>query len=106
MKYIITESQQERMRKRISELLNDKFKESNVICDIVVREIDEEEYDYEIERGLKYDIFVYLNEAFVRAGGGVFGFRVATTKKIKRMLSDWLNLNENEYYISTLVKDC
>lgn len=105
MKIIITEDQQERMRSRISELLNYEFRESNVICKIEVHLPDEEEKDYEIEKGLKYDIVVYLNESFTRIGG-IYGFRVGTEKKIKKLLSNWFNLDENEYSIWILVRDC
>jgi len=105
MRYIITENQQQRMRKMILELLENEFAESNVVCEIKVYDVDEEEKDYEVERGLKYDIFVYLNEKFTRAGG-IYGFTVATDKKINKILSGWLGLSENEYYVSILVKDC
>lgn len=105
MKIIITEDQQERMRSRISELLNHEFRESNIICKIEVRPPDEEENDYEIEKGLKYDIIVYLNESFTRTGG-IYGFRVGTEKKIKKLLSNWFDLDENEYSIWILVREC
>ncbi len=105
MKYIITENQQERMRKRIFELLNYEVRESNVICKIEVLHPDEEENDYEIEKGLKYDIIVYLNESFTRTGG-IYGFKIATEKKLKRLLLDWFGLGGNEYSIWTLVREC
>jgi hypothetical protein len=105
MKYIITENQQEKMMKHISELLNDKFKDSSVICEIKVFSPDEEEYDYEVEKGLKYDITVFINEKFTRTGG-IYGFKIATEKKIKKILHNWLGIEDNEYYIWTLVKDC
>jgi len=105
MKYIITENQQEKMMKHISELLNDKFKDSSVICGITVKEFDDEEFDEEIANGLKYDIIVYINEKFTRTGG-IHGFRIVTEKKIKKILHNWLGIEDNEYYIWTLVKDC
>jgi hypothetical protein len=91
--------------KRMSEILNNEFEKTNIVCGVTVHEVDEEEFDYEVNKGLKYDIFVFLNEKFTRTAG-VYGFTVSTTKKINCILSDWFGLTEDEYYISILVKDC
>jgi hypothetical protein len=105
MKYIITENQQNSLKKSISELLNYKFKNSKVVCNIIVHDVDMEDNDYEYEKGLRYDIYVYLNNSFVGTGG-IYGFRISTEKQIKRLLSNWFGLNDNEYYISIYTKDC
>jgi hypothetical protein len=105
MKILITEEQNLRIKKAITKLLNHEFKDSNVVCEIVVNDVDEEEYDYEVANGLKYDIIVYINEKFTRTGG-IYGFRIATEKKINELLLNWLNMKVNEYSIWTLVKDC
>jgi hypothetical protein len=113
MKYIITENQQNSLKKSMSELLNYKFKNSKVVCNIIVHDVDMEDNDYEYEKGLRYDIYVYLNNSFVGTGnnsfvgtGGIYGFRISTEKQIKRLLSNWFGLNDNEYYISIFTKDC
>jgi hypothetical protein len=103
MKYIITEDQQLRLRSTISQLLDSEFESSNVICEIKVHLVDEEEEDY--EKGLRFDIYVFLNGQYTRTGGW-YGFVVATKKKIIRILRDWFGLNEDQYYISTLEKEC
>ena len=105
MKIIITEEQAKnlRMKEAIRKILNMEFKNSNIICEIVVKDIDEEEEDY--DNGMRYDIWVYLNEKFVR-NVGIYGFRIATTKKINKALLDWLGLDKSKYYISIVAKDC
>jgi choline kinase len=104
MKYIITENQQLRLRNTISQLLDSEIvASSNVVCKIKVHLVDEEEEDY--EKGLRFDIHVFLNEQYTRTGGW-YGFVVATNKKIIKLLRDWFGLNENQYSISITAKDC
>jgi choline kinase len=104
MKYIITENQQLRLKSTISQLLDSEIvASSNVVCEIKVHLVDEEEEDY--ENGLRFDIYVFLNEEYVKTGG-MYGFIVATKKKINRVLHTWFGLNENQYVISTSSKNC
>jgi hypothetical protein len=105
MKYIITENQHKRIMNRMSEILNYEFEKTNIVCGVTVQEVDEEEFDYEVDKGLKYDIFVTFNEKFTRAAG-IHGFKVATERKIRKLLRDWFGLDNYEYYISSIVKDC
>jgi hypothetical protein len=105
MKYIITENQHKRIMKRMSEILNDEFEKTNIVCGVTVQEVDEEEFDMDRHPDLKYDIFVSFNDKFTRAAG-LYGFKVATERKIRKLLRDWFGLENYEYYISTLVKDC
>ena len=106
MKYIITENQQLRLRNTISQLLDTELVAgSKVICEIKVYNVDEEEDDY--EKGLRFDIHVYLNEIYANTRtGGWYGFNVSTNKQIIRLLRNWFGLNEDQYYISTFSKDC
>jgi hypothetical protein len=104
MKYIITEGQQKRMVKHISDILNNEFEKTNIICGVTVQEVDEEDFDME-HPDLKYDIFVSFNDKYTRAAG-LYGFKVATERKIRQKLRDYLGLENYEYFISTLVKDC
>lgn len=79
MKYIITEEQQKSLRTHILELLKYNFKDSNVICEINVTDVEENDYDY--NDGLRYDIYVFINSSFTR-NVGIYGFEVATQRKI------------------------
>jgi hypothetical protein len=108
MKYIITESQQERIKKRISEFLNEKFTNSLFVCEINVYDVDEEEYDYEVEKGLKYDIYISLSHNLTKIYNqpGVDGLKKGIKMKISQTLSDWFGLDINEYYIGFLSKEC
>lgn len=104
MKYIITETQQKRMVRHISEILNNEFEKTNIICGVTVQEVGEEDFDME-HPDLKYDIFVAFNEKYTRTAG-LYGFKVATERKIRQKLRDYLGLENYEYFISTIVKDC
>ena len=103
MKYIITEEQQKSLRTHMLELLNYSFKDSNVICEIKVTDVEEDDDDY--NDGLRYDIYVFINSSFTRTVG-VYGFKVATQRKIDTLMKDWMGLNETEYYVSISTKDC
>jgi len=103
MKYIITENQHKRIIKRMSEILNNEFEKTNIICGITIQEVDKDDDEY--NEGLKYDIFVSFNDKFTRAAG-LYGFKVATERKIRKLLRDWFGLENYEYYISSFVKDC
>jgi hypothetical protein len=103
MKYVITEEQQKSLRNHMLELLNYSFKDSNVICEIKVNDVEEDDDDY--NDGLRYDIYVFINSSFTRAVG-IYGFKVATQRKIDSLMEDWFGLNENEYYVSISTKDC
>lgn len=103
MKYIITEEQQKSLRTHILELLKYNFKDSNVICEINVTDVEENDYDY--NDGLRYDIYVFINSSFTR-NVGIYGFEVATQRKINTLMKDWMGLNETEYDISISAKDC
>jgi len=103
MKYIITENQHKRIMRRMSEILNNEFEKTNIICSITIQEVDKDDDDY--NEGLKYDIFVSFNDKFTRAAG-LYGFKVATERKIRKILRDWFGLENYEYYISSIVKDC
>jgi hypothetical protein len=105
MKYIISEEQQDRIKKRMLELLKNYTKDSKVICDIKIYEVDEEEYDYEIEKGLKYDIHMILDERYVKTGG-IYGFTTASKKKVEKILSTWFGLKPEEYYVTVYAKEC
>jgi hypothetical protein len=105
MKYIITEEQQKSLRTHILELLKYNFKDSNVICEIKVKVVSNEEDDDDYSNGFRYDIYVFINSSFTR-GVGVYGFKVATERKIDTLMKDWMGLNETEYYVSFLTKDC
>jgi hypothetical protein len=103
MKYIITEGQQKRMIKHISDILNYEFEKTKIVCGVTVEEVGEDDEDY--NDGLRYDIFVSFNEKYTRTAG-IYGFRVATERKIREMLRNWFGLGKDEYYISIIVKDC
>jgi len=105
MKYIITENQLKKLKMRevISNILNKEFKDSNIVCNIIVHDVDMEEDDY--KKGLKYDIYAYLKKSFMSKEGNI-GYLITTEKKIERLLSSWFDMKDNEYYITTLVKDC
>ena len=103
MKYIITENQHKRIIKRMSEILNNEFEKTNIICGITIQEVDKDDDEY--NEGLKYDIFVSFNDKFTRAAG-LYGFKVATERKIRKLLRDWFGLENYEYHISSIVKDC
>jgi hypothetical protein len=105
MKYIITENQHKRIIRKMSEILNNEFEKTNIVCGITVQEVDVEKFDYEVDKGLKYDIFVSFNEKYTRTAG-LHGFKVATDMKIRKILRDWFGLDNYEYYISSIVKDC
>jgi len=103
MKYIITEEQQKSLKNHMLELLNYSFKDSNVVCEIKVTDVEEDDDDY--NDGLRYDIYVFINSSFTRAVG-IYGYKVATQRKIDSLMGDWFGLNENEYYVSISTKDC
>jgi hypothetical protein len=103
MKYIITEGQQKRMIKHISDILNYEFEKTKIVCGVTVEEFGEDDEGY--NDGLRYYIFVSFNEKYTRTAG-IFGFRIATERKIREMLRNWFGLEKDEYFISTLVKDC
>jgi len=103
MKYIITENQHKRIIKRMSEILNNEFEKTNIVCGITIQEVDKDDDEY--NEGLKYDIFVSFNDKFTKAAG-LYGFKVATERKIRKLLRDWFGLENYEYYISSFVKDC
>jgi hypothetical protein len=103
MKYVITEEQQKSLRNHMLELLNYSFKDSNVVCEIKVTDVEEDDDDY--NDGLRYDIYVFINSSFTRAVG-IYGYKVATQRKIDSLMGDWFGLNENEYYVSISTKDC
>jgi hypothetical protein len=103
MKYIITEEQQKSLKNHMLELLNYSFKDSNVVCEIKVTDVEEDDDDY--NDGLRYDIYVFINSSFTRAVG-IYGYKVATQRKIDSLMEDWFGLNETEYYVSISTKDC
>jgi hypothetical protein len=103
MKYIITEEQQKSLKNHMLELLNYSFKDSNVVCEIKVTDVEEDDDDY--NDGLRYDIYVFINSSFTRAVG-IYGYKVATERKIDSLMEDWFGLNKNEYYVSISTKDC
>jgi hypothetical protein len=108
MKIIITESQQEYMRTMLNQILPEKFvKNSGMICDIKIYEVDEDEKDYEVERGLKYDIYVHLTRSIIKFPDlGQQGIKAGIRKKLDTFLQDWMGLDSEEYYIGFLLKDC
>ena len=87
----------------MSELLENEFAKNNVVCEIKVYNVDEEDEEY--EHGLRYDIHVFFNEKYTRTGG-MYGFVVATNKKINKLLFNWFGLSIGDYYVSTSSKDC
>jgi hypothetical protein len=103
MKYIITEEQQKSLKNHMLELLNYSFKDSNIVCEIKVTDVEEDDDDY--NDGLRYDIYVFINSSFTRAVG-IYGYKVATQRKIDTLMEDWFGLNSTEYYVSISAKDC
>jgi len=103
MKYVITEEQQKSLKNHMLELLNYSFKDSNIVCEIKVTDVEEDDDDY--NDGLRYDIYVFINSSFTRAVG-IYGYKVATQRKIDSLMEDWFGLNKNEYYVSISAKDC
>ena len=107
MKYIITEDQQDRLISRMSEIINNKFRDSNIVCEIIVQEADSEEIDgFDFFKGrLKYDVIAHLNQKYI-SGAGMYGMRVSTQKQIKKILIDWFGLEEDEFYVWVLIREC
>ena len=97
------------MRKRLYEILNEKFAmNSNFICEIKVHKIDEEEYENGVDRELKYDIMIYLNVDLLKVynHAGSYGLRLGVIKKVTAFLNDWMGLNPQEYFLGTSSKEC
>jgi hypothetical protein len=97
MKYIITENQNERLRMLMSELLENEFAKNNVVCEIKVFNVDDGVFNYKIH--------VFYNERYEKHGA-FYQFVETTKKKIHKVLSNWFNLSEDEYYISSFMNEC
>ena len=105
MKYIITENQNIRIIKTMSELLNEKFKDSRFVCGIEITPIDKED---EPETMQDYDIMVYMKLNFVKVYNlaGYEGMKKGVKLKIKYVLKDWFGFDEDKFYVGFSVKDC
>lgn len=109
MKFIINENQHKLLIDNIESLLNDKLvKDSSILCEIKVYTPDEEEKDYEIEKGLKYDIHTFISMELVKVynPSGLLGVRKGVEIKIKKYLKKIYGLEDNEFYLSFGIKDC
>lgn len=105
MKYIITESQTQKIGNIIRSTLESILFENNyLICDIKVRVVDPEEDD----RQIKYDIYVILNlrelKRFNDAGQQMIKYGIKT--KIINHIKNWFSLTLNDFYVGFLAEEC
>jgi hypothetical protein len=60
MKYIITENQNERLRMLMSELLENEFAGTNVVCEIKVFNVDDGVFNYKIHAPITTELSNHL----------------------------------------------
>jgi hypothetical protein len=105
MKYIITEEQNIRIIKTMSEILKEKFKDSRFVCGIEITPINKEDLPETMQ---DYDIMVYLKNDWVKLYNvpGYEGIKKGIKIRIKYALLDWFGFDEDKYYVGFSRKDC
>ena len=100
MKYIITESQNERIKKLIEKFLNNGFKDFKFICNIIVEDSD----DY----GCKYKIIINLNQKLMNKHSLTpINIYNKIIDEIIEKLSGYMNLEyTNDYTVNCLIMNC
>lgn len=114
MKYIITESQSNKLAKYIEKKLEQEFvSKHDFICDINVTPIDPDDESEAYDAGLRFDVYIYFESnwftknSLADQSGWAIPSKIGRYKReIGSYITKYFSLGEDEIYITTTSKNC